>query len=120
MEIFKYQNEYGSVELELLADYMPVKNLPRMRNAPEEARLSMEDIEKVVLITGNDGTLPTFSYPWLGYGGILKYNSPSTCTYCKVKSLNFISKVDPSEELERTASINSHVITAAFMRGEFN
>jgi hypothetical protein len=95
-----YQNKYGSVTFELVSDCMPVSKI-NSKIVPDGCFFDTNTSEEIVLITANRNfqLCPTKGLSgWLWYAII--HETSSTGYIAKIKDLNFISDVNPQNEIE--------------------
>jgi hypothetical protein len=103
-EVEYVHKRYGKVTLEIITKFEKVKKF-RFENAPKEAIIPMDTIEKVVLITGNRRLQPTFNPDFKQTNGcFLIFRCLDECAVVKVKELEFPEGVDAREVLVRPTS----------------
>lgn len=89
----KYSNKYGSLDLDLIGDYISVH---QTLGVPDSVMFDVEIAEQIALITGNRMIQICFRNPKFY---VLVHDSPSTAALAKIKQLNFISNVNPAIEI---------------------
>ncbi len=98
----KYQNKYGTLELMPL-EYRHVSETHH-KTTPVDLKFDTDTAEKIALITDNRHIQLVPNYPanlkeWM----VCHHNAPDTCAVCRIVSINFVSDVDPQEEIQRCA-----------------
>lgn len=106
-----YENKYGSVTLTPVTDYMNISEVSANKlPVIQEHTFSMEDAERIALITDNRSI--QISFPWILEQGhprrndayVVHHQSPSTVCLCHVE-LNYMEEVaggrTPAQEIDR-------------------
>ena len=102
MTAIKYENEYGSLEL-LPLDYLHV-SVVRHSDVPVELKFDTLTAERIALITDNRRIQLVPNYPKnLNEWYVAHHSAPDTCAVCRIVSLDFVSTVNPQEEIQRCA-----------------
>lgn len=107
-----YTNRYGTVKFRPVTEYMPVKNISfdKLR-LPETILFDIDTAEKIVLITDNRNSQISFP-PSKGEKNQLKkayfihHSSTSVAAACELVSIDFISDINPTEEIKLHAMLN--------------
>jgi hypothetical protein len=100
---FKYTNEYGKLILSSVSNfYDNMKMFESNVNREEKINNSfnIDDAEKIALITHNKDIQIGFFFPLNGLAYIIVYDNKKLALG-KIEHLNFISKINPAEELEK-------------------
>lgn len=95
---YVYENKYGRVEIEVVGSPSPVNSF-HAKDIDSDYFFSLEDAEKIALITENRHIQIGFSPKFDGY--LLYHSSPSTAALCKVVNVSFGSDFNAREELAR-------------------
>ena len=106
----KFQNEYGSLELTPVTEYLPISAISVALIAEVEGVLfDLEEGEKIALITENKNIQMCFPYAldakneYNQCGYVIHHQSPKIGCICKVQLENFsiVDNLSPQEELTR-------------------
>lgn len=99
-----FKNEYGSATLEIDGEFKAIKDLGRVRDLPEEFIFSIDDAEKLALISENRYIQISFDSSNLRRCAVIVHDSASTGAWAKIKELNFKEGIDAQEELRISPS----------------
>ena len=107
-ELIKFENEYGygTLVLETITEYMPVKDI-HSSMVSEEFRFNFNIAGQIALITNNRkiqmGLIGNTKLLF-----IIHHKSCSIAAICRIKELNYTSSADSMEEIERLANASSY------------
>lgn len=96
-ELIKFSSMYGEAVLEPIGPVRPVSKV-RWDYAPY--KYSLEDLEKLALITGNSHLQISFGYPPKDMGYVVIHYSVADVRYGRIHSIIW-NGGDPTKELER-------------------
>ena len=100
-----YQNKYGRLEIEVIGSYQDVTKMYSKDFAPNSF-FTIDEAEKITLITGNDGIQIAFSKHEGSYrAALLRHESSNSAALCRIVSLDFVKDVDAREVLARPKTI---------------
>jgi hypothetical protein len=88
-----FQNEFGTVVLTAIKDYMPIQDVS-FAKCPiiKKVLIPMDVLEQVALITNNKGIQISFA-PDVSLGAyIIHHKSPNVVAICRLTSIRYISK----------------------------
>lgn len=101
----RYQNRYGSVRLVPVTPYGPVSGY-RTDTSPPELLVSLDDAERIALITENRRVNYGFNLRE-GRGIIIHHEGPNRAAVCRVEDLAFTRDLNPTDELGRLNQMQS-------------
>ena len=99
MGTIKFANKYGSLELEVVTYYKEVSTIHSIDVDPS-LLFSIDDAEKIALITGNKGIQICFVASDRSKAFLIHHKEASLAAVCRVSSLNYTSGKNPTKELE--------------------
>lgn len=104
----KYTNEYGNLTIKPVGDFVPHKEFESVYHDKKIIFcISLDDAEKIALITGNDGIQIAFKYPNLNYAYIVMYDENGNLSLANIVSFYFKDNIDATKELERLNKIKA-------------
>lgn len=110
----EFKNKYGSLTLEVVSDFVKVKDLGLVKDLPEDQKFSMETAEQIALITDNRGIQIVFDSTNIKIASVAVHDSVSTAAWAKIKHIDFDEKIDATEELRISPS---RVPTSFYRKG---
>ena len=98
---YKFQNKYGSIIVHRISEFRPVKGYSTETH-PEilENSFSIDDAEKIALITENNGAIVSTCFPRMDRAFLVVYADKSTIALCTFTLESFSCEQSPAEELE--------------------
>lgn len=99
-----FSNKYGTLVLEPISEVKKISELGRVKDVPEEHLFTMDEAEKIVLITGNDGVQIAMEYPMTGRASVIIHETGSTGAWAKIVKLEFADSVNATQELASLVS----------------
>jgi hypothetical protein len=94
-----YENEYGCLEIEVVGEYQRVAAI-ESNNFDAGCFFTIDEAEKIALITGNRGIQLGFPSFDLKKAYVLYHQSPSVAAVCRVVRLDFGKGINATKELE--------------------
>ena len=88
-----YENKYGRLEFKIVAPYQKVSTI-NSKDIDDSLFFTIDDAEKIALITENRHIQIVFCYPNLKKAYLLHHSSCSVCAPCKIISLDFDNNID--------------------------
>jgi hypothetical protein len=99
MTSLNYENRYGSLEVEVLESYREVSGI-LSKDVAEHLFFSVDDAEKIALITGNNDVQICFAAYNRSKAFLIHHKEASLAAVCRVSNLNYTSGKNPAKELE--------------------
>ena len=103
-QVIDYVNIYGRLQLITVTDYRDIKGVT-YKDIPDDFKYSIDDIGKLVLITGNRRIQVSLGYPLQKIGYIMHHKSASEVAICKIVSMDFDEKINATKELAMETSM---------------
>ena len=103
MKNINFNNKYGSAELEVVGEYVPVCGL-HSRDVPAEFKFSLDTAEQLALITENRRIQIIFEYPSMKRAFLIVHKSASIAAVARIVNLDFFSGVDAAKVLKEDRS----------------
>ena len=103
-----YSNQYGSIALELITEYVPVSSFRSSQSIVKENSFDVETAEKITLLTEHIRTQVCFHYPFTGLAYLLLHNSPDKAALCKVSNIKFECTRTAQEQIEYCHKRNNY------------
>lgn len=100
----EFKNKYGSLILEVVSDFVKVKDLGRVKDLPKDQIFPIEIAEQIALITENRKIQIVFDSTNIRMASVAVHDSVSTAAWAKIKHINFDKKFDATEELRISPS----------------
>lgn len=97
-----FENEYGRVVFERVSEYKPVREAGRVRDLPQDVRITLEQAEQVALITGNAGIQVAPNMENLRECAVLSHASSSVAAWVRVKELVYVGGRSATDVLRTT------------------
>jgi len=95
-----YKNKYGRLEFEVVGAYQDVSQL-KSREFDSSCFFSIDEAEKVALITSNHGIQLGFAAWDKSKAYFIHHQSANVAAVCRIISLDFDSTVNATQELDR-------------------
>ncbi|GKR18322.1 MULTISPECIES: hypothetical protein [Aeromonas] len=98
-----FENEFGSLRVSLVTDYLSVSNISR--DIPEVCAnlFDVETAEKIALVTDNKSVQLCMCYPLNGLGYMVYHRNGKEAAVCKIENIEFSCNVSPAEQIQRMA-----------------
>ncbi len=118
----RYENHYGTVELEPVTDYMPIADISYHLTAAQDNAFSLEMAEQVALITENRGIQIAFPVISGKYtcAYVVLHQGANHAAICRVTNLTFLPTRSARECLEEEHRIRTLGANTAFDQGGFS
>lgn len=94
-----FENKYGSATIEIVGEFKNIKDIQRVKDLPKDLTFSIDDAEKLALISENRYIQITFDSTNLRNAAVIVHSSPSIVALGKLTNLNFVKGFDATEEL---------------------
>lgn len=102
MKIKTYKNKYGTLELKPIGNFVPFSDFELFyHNYKQKVYISLDIAEKIALITENKDIQIGITKNFNAY--VIVYNSLNWLSLAKVEKLDFVSDINPAQELEKLA-----------------
>lgn len=97
-----YKNKYGSLEIEVIGPYQDVTKM-RVKDQPSSTYFTINEAEKIALITGNKDIQIAFEYPSYKNACLVHHSisNPRLAAVCRIVSLDFNENIDAQAELSK-------------------
>jgi hypothetical protein len=95
-----YQNKYGRLEIEIAGPYQPVSSI-KSKDIDEKLFFSIDDAEKIILITGNEDIQLGFAEWEFSTSYLIHHSSPNSAAVGRIVSLDFDKNISARDELYR-------------------
>jgi hypothetical protein len=99
----KFTNKYGTLQLELISDVKSIGSLGRVKDIDDDSVFSIDEAEKVALITGNEGIQIAFDV-LNNRCGVIVHETGSTGAWAKSVKMEFADSVNPTKELAKSVN----------------
>lgn len=97
--MLKYENKYGTLELEIVSDYQNVSSI-HSKNLSPDLFFNITTAEKIALISGNEDIQLSVTFDAKKMF-VIHHKSSNVAAVCRVKSINYTYDVTPQLELAR-------------------
>lgn len=98
--MIRYENKYGELRLERVAEFVPVAQFKRI---PEHNRVlfDLRTAEQIAVITGNRGVQIAFCYPINGLAYVVLHDGSGKCALCRVADIQWTDGQEASDVIRQ-------------------
>jgi hypothetical protein len=101
-----YANDYGRARLTPVTAYLPLAELPKAHQMADNCFFSVDDAERLALITGNHRIQCAFAMDRTAFY-VVHHNSSDTAALCRMQIEYFACDQSPQAEIEQANSRSS-------------
>lgn len=98
-ESINFTNEFGILNVSLVTDFLPVRDIHRNMMSVSDNLFGMETAEEIALITGNKHIQLVMCYPLNGQCYMLYHQSGSLAAVCKIESIELLCERSPADQI---------------------
>lgn len=99
-DVINYKNEFGELNLRIVGEFVDVSKILSSDPMVKENSFSLDDAEKIALITDNNGIQLSFDMK-NGSSFVIAHQSGSVAAICKAEIVSFKCNFDtPAEQID--------------------